>query len=141
MNMKKMTAVCVLLASGGLPHALADSSSGLPDQSVSSQMAASTFPDDEEEGEVGGDGEGGGEEVDPPVSAPDTTQLKAVVTEAEKYDVYPYMKEHTDLADTLMVKVGRGEGDVTQNILDETRVLLREIIKDIQFLEEESMLS
>ena len=30
MNMKKMTAVCVLLASGGLPHALADSSSGLP---------------------------------------------------------------------------------------------------------------
>lgn len=137
MNMKKMTAVCVLLASGGLPHALADSSSGLPDQSVSSQMAASTFPDDEEEGEVGGDGEGGGEEVDPPVSAPDTTQLKAVVTEAEKYDVYPYMKEHTDLADTLMVKVGRGEGDVTQNILDETRVLLREIIKDIQFLEEE----
>lgn len=137
MNMKKMTAVCVLLASGGLPHALADSSSGLPGQSVSSRMAASTLPDDEEEGEVGGDGEGGGEEVDPPVSAPDTTQLKAVVTEAEKYDVYPYMKEHTDLADTLMVKVGRGEGDVTQNILDETRVLLREIIKDIQFLEEE----
>ena len=58
MNMKKMTAVCVLLASGGLPHALADSSSGLPGQSVSSQMAASTLPDEEEE-EVGGDGEGG----------------------------------------------------------------------------------
>ena len=59
MNMKKMTAVCVLLASGGLPHALADSSSGLPGQSVSSQMAASTVPDEEGGGEVGGDGEGG----------------------------------------------------------------------------------
>lgn len=86
MNMKKMTAVCVLLASGGLPHALADSSSGLPDQSVSSQMAASTFPDDEEEGEVGGDGEGG--EVDSPAPTVDKAKLETVIAEAN-LSIYP----------------------------------------------------
>ena len=129
MNMKKMTAVCVLLASGGLPHALADSSSGLPGQSVSSQMAASTVPDEEGGGEVGGDGEGG-EEVDPPAPTVDKTQLAAVIAEAN-LSIYPYVKDQAIEAQEVF-----DNEEATQEMVTEITQKLTDIINNAKNLEE-----
>lgn len=129
MNMKKMTAVCVLLASGGLPHALADSSSGLPGQSVSSQMAASTLPDEEEEGEVGGDGEGGEGEVDPPAQTVDKTELAAVIAEAN-LSIYQYVKDQAIEAQKVF-----DDENATQETVDETAKTLTEIVQNAKNLE------
>ena len=127
MNMKKMTAVCVLLASGGLPHALADSNSGLPDQNVSSQMAASTLPD--EEGEVGGDGEGGGEEVDPPAPTVDKTKLKEAIEAAQNFD-YPYVQLEVSKAKEVEMFPKS-----TQEEVDAATKTLEKIVKDVLALE------
>lgn len=130
MNMKKMTAVCVLLASGGLPHALADSNSELPDQNVSSQMAASTFPD--EEGEVGGDGEGGGEEVDPPAPTVDKTALSKVIAEAN-LSIYQYVKDQAIEAQKVL-----DDENATQEEVNAATQKLEEIIQNTQKLEKET---
>ena len=129
MNMKKMTAVCVLLASGGLPHALADSSSGLPGQSVSSQMAASTVPDEEGGGEVGGDGEGGGEEVDPPAPTVDKTKLKEAIEAAQNFD-YPYVQLEVSKAKEVEMFPKS-----TQEEVDAATKTLEKIVKDVLALE------
>ena len=130
MNMKKMTAVCVLLASGGLPHALADSSSGLPGQSVSSQMAASTLPDEEGGGEVGGDGEGGEGEVDPPTETVDKTELAAVIAEAN-LSIYQYVKDQAIEAQKVL-----DDKEASQETVTEITLKLKVIIQNAKKLEE-----
>lgn len=129
MNMKKKTAVCVLLASSGLPHALADSSSGLPSQSVSSRMAVSTLPD--EEGEVGGDGEGGegGEEVDPPAPTVDKTELAAVIAEVN-LSIYQYVKDQAIEAQEVF-----DNKDATQEMVTAITQKLTVIIQNAKELE------
>lgn len=126
MNMKKMTAVCVLLASGGLPHALADSNGGLPGQNVSSQMATSTLPD--EEGEVGGDGEGG-EEVDPPAPTVDKAKLQEAIKQAEVF-TYQYVKNQVIEAQKVF-----NDETATQDMVNATVEILNHIVQNAMNLE------